>query len=74
MKKLQFDYDEEIDAAYITIDSNAQVEYTDSFSMDDIEFGLINIDFTKDNKIIGFEILSASKILSMKKSDNKTIN
>ncbi len=67
--KSKITYDPEADAMYVYINNiKNDISFTDSFSTDDIEFGSINFDFDKDKKIIGIEILNASKILKL---DNK---
>ena len=53
------------DLLYIQLTPNPKGEVkTDSFKTEFIEFGLINLDFDEENKIVGFEIQSASKFLS----------
>ena len=68
---VRLSYDKTVDALYIYLsseeDTNAGgiVEATDSFEIENLlEFGLVNMDFDKDKRLVGLEILQASKILS----------
>jgi len=65
---MRVSYDEEADAAYIYIKDKIlpkEVKKTISLNED------INLDFDKDKKILGIEVLHASKVLPDKKSLNK---
>ena len=60
---MNYSYDADLDNLFIKLCENSGDVLTDSFSMDGIEFGLINLDFNEENKIVGIEIQSASKLL-----------
>ena len=61
MKNIKFEYDQEVDAAYIYI----KYPIKDKEAARTIELNdNIRIDFDKKNKILGFEILDASKIMN----------
>ncbi|MFH1187200.1 MAG: DUF2283 domain-containing protein [Candidatus Levyibacteriota bacterium] len=60
---MKFEYDKEADAAYICMEdsiANGQVQKT--IELDDN----IIVDFDKNGKLLGIEILSASKVLHQK--------
>lgn len=65
MKEIKLSYDESVDAAYIQLTgdiSNGSVAHT--VGVDDENMDDINLDFDKSGRLLGVEILSASKILS----------
>jgi len=65
---MRLSYDKEADAAYIYLKPRIlpkEVKKTISLNDD------INLDFDKDNKMLGIEVLHASKVLPDKKSLNK---
>lgn len=60
---MKFEYDKEADAAYIYLDDSivdAQAEKTMELNED------IILDFDKNGKLLGIEILNASKVLRQK--------
>ncbi|MFH1376815.1 MAG: DUF2283 domain-containing protein [Candidatus Woesearchaeota archaeon] len=58
-----FEYDKDVDAAYIYVESSIK----DGESKKTIELNEnIILDFDKNNKLIGVELLNASKILNKK--------
>lgn len=63
---MKITYDKSADAVYIYLTCiKNQTTSTDSFEIKKIiPFGDINIDFDKNNLIVGIEILEASKHLS----------
>ena len=62
---MQLKYDKESDSAYISLSENTEKLSTDSFAIEDlISFGDINFDFDENKKIVGIEILNASKYLN----------
>lgn len=64
--KLLIEFDSEADAAYVYFDENQQgkITATDSFKIEGhLDFGTLNIDFDKNGKIMGLEILAAKKVL-----------
>ncbi len=68
---MKITYRKDIDAAYIYLieiggskKNKKIVSSTDSFSIKDlVPFGDINIDFNENGKILGFEVLNASRYL-----------
>jgi uncharacterized protein YuzE len=63
---LKVSYDSEVDAAYIFLKEIKKGEATNTFTLDDESGELIydiNVDLDKDLKLLGFEILDASKRL-----------
>jgi len=66
-KDIHFNYDKEADAAYLKFGQSAGKVKTDSFIIPDLlPFGDINFDFDEDGKIVGIEILNASKYFPKK--------
>jgi len=65
---MKITYSKNINAAYIyLLDTTLKVFETDSFEvLGQISFGSINIDFSKEGYILGFEILCAQEILPQK--------
>ena len=64
---MKVDYDSDIDALYIQLSTrkpDGAIELTEG----------INLDTTKDNKIVGIEILNASEKLDIKTILTYTIN
>jgi len=60
---MKFEYDKEADAAYIYLeDSMAKGEAEKTIELNDN----IILDFDKNGKLLGIEILSASKVLHQK--------
>jgi len=60
---MKFEYDKEADAAYIYLeDSIAKGEAEKTIELNDN----IVVDFDKNGKLLGIEILSASKVLNKK--------
>ncbi|MCS4537377.1 MAG: DUF2283 domain-containing protein [Thaumarchaeota archaeon] len=60
---MKFEYDQEVDAAYIYLDRQIKEgEVKKTIALNDN----IIIDFDKNDKLIGLEILSASKVLAKK--------
>ncbi len=60
---MKFEYDKEADAAYIYLeDSIAKGEAEKTIELNDN----IIVDFDKNGKLLGIEILSASKVLNQK--------
>ncbi len=60
---MKFEYDKEADAAYIYLeDSIAKGEVEKTIELNDN----IIVDFDKNGKLLGIEILSASKVLHQK--------
>ncbi|MBS3080912.1 DUF2283 domain-containing protein [Candidatus Pacearchaeota archaeon] len=60
---MKFEYDKEADAAYIYLeDSIADGESKKTIELNDN----IIVDFDKNGKLLGIEILSASKVLNQK--------
>jgi len=60
---MRFEYDKEADAAYIYLeDSIAEREAKKTIELNDN----VIVDFDKDGKLLGIEILSASKLLNKK--------
>lgn len=60
---MKFEYDQEVDAAYIYIENTikeGQVKKTIELNDN------IILDFDKENKLIGVEILDASKVMNKK--------
>lgn len=62
---MHISYDPEVDIAYISIDQTLKYKSTTSFKIENLfPFGVINIDLSEDDKIVGFEIANASRYLS----------
>jgi uncharacterized protein YuzE len=64
---MKITYDKSVDAAYIHLGNfySGKVVTTDSFEIKKIvPFGDINVDFDNDQKIVGIEVLNASKYLA----------
>ena len=60
---MKFEYDKDVDAAYIYLeDSIAEGEVDKTIELNDN----IILDFDKNDKLVGVEILSASKVLNKK--------
>ncbi len=60
---MRFEYDEDVDAAYIYLeDSIADGEAKKTIELNNNIF----LDFDKNRKLLGVEILSASKVLNKK--------
>lgn len=60
---MKFEYDQEVDAAYIYLDRQIKEgEVKKTIALNDN----IIIDFDKNDKLIGLEILSASKVFAKK--------
>lgn len=63
---MKISYEKSVDSLLIDL-VNIQpgdITTTDSFSVEDkIEFGSIHLDFNKEGKIVGIEIMPASKYL-----------
>ena len=60
---MRFEYDKDVDAAYIYLeDSIADGEVDKTIGLNDN----IILDFDKNGKLLGVEILSASKVLNKK--------
>jgi len=60
---MEFEYDSEVDAAYIYLNhpiKDGEVKRTIALNDD------IIVDFSKDDKLIGIEVLNASKLLAKK--------
>lgn len=58
---MNFTFDEEADAAYLTLDEAADaVDHTEVLELPE---GALNVDVTADGKIIGFEFLPAGTLL-----------
>jgi uncharacterized protein YuzE len=58
-------YDPEADAAYIRLRKSASISET--YACEDLpqsSTGQINLDFTKEGKLVGIEVLYASEILA----------
>jgi uncharacterized protein YuzE len=63
VRKMRMTYDKEADAAYIHVkDSIAAGEVAKTIALDEN----INLDFDRNEKLLGIEILSASKVLPEK--------
>lgn len=64
---IRFSYDNEIDAAYITLtDQIEDGEAVDTITVgteDDRVQSMVNLDFDKDGRLLGIEILDANKVL-----------
>ena len=67
---MKITYDKEVDAAYIyLIPENDIVEgmVKKTYTCDTLETGvMINLDFDQNKKIVGIEVLDASKVLNLK--------
>ena len=62
---MKLTYDTQADALNIKLDQSQDYDSSDSFAINGlIPFGDINIDFSKESKILGFEVLIASKYFS----------
>ncbi len=64
--RLKISYDKNVNAAYIYLKDIQKGEAVETITYDDYPDGTIGevvIDLNKDKKVIGFEILSADKIL-----------
>lgn len=58
---MKFEYDKEVDAAYIYIDDSIkEKQVKKTIELNDN----IILDFDKENKLIGVEILDASKVMN----------
>ena len=65
---MKFEYDKEVDAGYIYLDDSVDgVDKTIELNDD------IIVDFDKNGKLLGIEILNASKVLSRKSLVNSQI-
>jgi uncharacterized protein YuzE len=65
-KALHYTYDNEVDASYLYLRDIANGEVADThtcINLPDSVKGEINLDFDKDGKLVGIEILDASKVL-----------
>lgn len=65
-KSFKLTYDREVDAAYIYIADIAPGEVANTVTYDDMPtsvHGDVNLDFDRNGKLLGIEILGASKIL-----------
>lgn len=61
---MRITYDKTVDAAYIYIvDSISPGEVEITYTCDPKEAGMINLDFDKNGRLLGIEILGASKKL-----------
>lgn len=59
-------YDKEVDAAYINLTDIKPGEAEDTITLghqDDRVKGMINLDFDKNGKLLGVEVLDASTVL-----------
>lgn len=62
---MKFEYDEEVDAAYVYLVKD--IKENEVVNTIELNENII-IDFDKNGKLIGMEILNASKVLSEKSS------
>jgi len=61
---MKISYDKEANAAYIYINSESNQKVYKTYSCDPIEVnGIINLDFDKNGKLLGIEIMDADKKL-----------
>lgn len=65
-KNLTISYDAEVDAAYIYLaqDTNIRVHHTYCCDPSEVN-GMINLDFDKEGKLVGIEVIDASKKLPL---------
>ena len=59
---MKFEYDRDVDAAYIYL----QHPIKDGEVKNTVELDNINLDYDKDGKLVGIEILNASRLISRK--------
>lgn len=62
---MRIEYDESIDAAYVYLSDEGSESVAASRTVpgDPVEAGFINLDFDAENRLIGLEILNASRRL-----------
>lgn len=66
---LKITYDADTDSAYLYLDDIREGEISETFACDDLPDvvkGDINLDFDKDGKLKGIEIIAVSKVLPLK--------
>lgn len=62
--KFEVSYDSEADAAYVYISKISGGEVVSTLTVDDNDLSeVINIDLSKDSRLLGVEILNASNVL-----------
>jgi uncharacterized protein YuzE len=62
---MKITYDKSVDAAYVYLVDieKGGVKHTETIILPSIGNALVNIDLNEDGKIIGIEVLNASKVL-----------
>lgn len=61
---MKITHDREADAAYVQLASEIRAgEVANTYTCDPAEAGMINLDFDEEGRLLGIEVLSASKVL-----------
>lgn len=75
-KEIKFTYDAEADAVYIPLSQIGEGEIVETIPLDDLPANIkgdINLDFDKNGKLRGIEILYASEVLTRETLDRAKI-